>query len=82
MASAKCLMGKKPASVRTQASSTGMKMSEMNRSGKIDMFTTAGAASAFGTTDVIAMPNAQKVAEPTRIVIRKAGIFSVVIVTS
>jgi hypothetical protein len=49
------------------------KMSEMKRSGRIVKFTTAGAASALGTTQVTAKPKLQKEAAPMARVKKKAG---------
>src|SRR4051794_32851606 len=52
---------------------TGMKMSDRNRIGRIEAFTIAGAASAFGMIVVMARPRAAKLAAPTRIVTMNAG---------
>ena len=52
---------------------SGMKMSEMNRSGRMTALTTAGAASAFGTTVVIARPIAENDRAPMARLTRKAG---------
>ena len=69
------LMGKYLASKVTHAGASliGMKTSEINSSGNADAFTIAGAASAFGTIAVMAMPSVQKVAHPTSRAVINAG---------
>ena len=56
-----------------------MKIPDRNNRGRIVAFTTAGAASALGITDVTASPSAEKVAAPTTTVTMNAG--SVLVVT-
>jgi hypothetical protein len=49
---------------------SGMKMPERNSSGRMIAFTTAGAASAFGTIAVVASPRAENAIAPTTTVAR------------
>ena len=68
----KCRTGKKSATrvSHSGASAVSMKTPEMNNRGRIEKFTIAGAASALGTTDVMASPSAENVAAPTSTVRR------------
>ena len=70
-----CRTGNTSASVvsHTGASSSGMNTSEMNSSGRMDAFTIAGAASAFGMTVVTASPSVQNVAAAIASVSSTAG---------
>src|SRR4051812_3060424 len=69
----KWMTGKMPETVASQSGALpkGMKMSDMNNSGRIEKFTTAGAASSLGMKLTIAIPRQQKHSAPTAPVTRK-----------
>src|SRR5690242_21106863 len=74
-ASAKCRTGKILPTMSSHCGGfwSGMKMFEMNSSGRIEALTTAGDASEFGITVVTATPSALNTAAPTTTVRANAG---------
>ena len=76
-ASERCFTGNAELRCPTHAGvprSGGMNTSEMKSSGRMEPFTTAGAASEFGITAAIANPSVQNANAPTASVTSTAGI--------